>query len=54
MRGLSLILLVAGGAGVIATFVMAASGDTPGALRAAGASCSALVLGMILHRRGGS
>jgi len=52
MRGLALMLLLAGGAGVITTFVLAASGNTPGAMQAAGASCSALILGMILHRRG--
>lgn len=52
MRPVSLILLAGGGAGVIATFVLAAMGDMAGATRAAGASCSALVLGMVLHRRG--
>jgi hypothetical protein len=51
MRGLALLLMLAGAAGVVATFVLAASGDTPGATRAAGASCSALILGLILHRR---
>ncbi|MBP0446409.1 hypothetical protein J8J14_16665 [Roseomonas sp. SSH11] len=51
MRGLVVMLLVAGGAGVLATFGLALSGDTPGAMRAAGMASSALILGIILHRR---
>jgi len=51
MRPLALVLMAAGGLGVVATFVLAASGDTPGATRAAGAASSAIILGFILHRR---
>jgi hypothetical protein len=52
MRGLSLVLLTGGAVGVIATFVLAAMGDTTGAMQAATGACSALILGMVLHRRG--
>jgi len=50
VRALSPLLLAAGAVGVAATFLLAASGDTPGALRAAGAASSAIVLGMLLRR----
>ena len=51
MRSLSLILLLAGGAGGLGTFAMALSGDMAGATRMAGIAASAVILGMILHRR---
>lgn len=51
MSALSTLLLVAGGAGVVATFALAISGDTPGATRMAGIACSALILGMLIRRR---
>lgn len=51
MRSLALLLLLAGGAGVLATLALAIAGDTSRATQAAGAACSALVLGMILFRR---
>ena len=51
MNALSTLLLVGGAAGVVATFALAFSGDTPGATRMAGIACTALVLGMLIRRR---
>ncbi|WP_161993625.1 hypothetical protein [Muricoccus nepalensis] len=51
MRSLALLLMAAGGLGVVATLVLAAAGDTPRAGQAAGAASSALVLGFVLYRR---
>lgn len=51
MGALSTPLLLAGAAGVVATFVLAFSGDTPGAMRMAGIASTALILGMIIRRR---
>jgi hypothetical protein len=50
LRALSPLLLAAGGIGVVATFWLAAVGDMGGATRAAGATCAAVVLGIILRR----
>ncbi|WP_338665192.1 hypothetical protein VQH23_08450 [Pararoseomonas sp. SCSIO 73927] len=50
MRALSPLLLAAGALGAAATLVLAATGETDTALRAASASCAALVLGMLVRR----
>ena len=52
MRVLAVALMVAGAAGVVATFVLAAGGETGRAQGAAGGAFSAIVLGAILLRRG--
>ncbi|WP_198381443.1 hypothetical protein [Roseomonas sp. KE2513] len=51
MRFLGIALMAAGALGVVATFVLAASGDTTGAGRTAGAASSAFILGLVLYRR---
>lgn len=51
MRALALALMAAGALGIVATFVLAASGDTAGAGRIAGAASSAFILGLVLYRR---
>ena len=44
-------LMAAGALGVVATLVLAASGDTQRATQVAGAASSAVVLGFVLLRR---
>jgi len=51
MRPIALLLLLAGGVGVLATFALAFSGNTPSAMQTAGAASSAVILGMVLYRR---
>ena len=51
MRALALALMAAGALGVLATFALAVSGDTPGAGRLAGFASSAVILGLVLYRR---
>ncbi|WP_458095032.1 hypothetical protein [Roseomonas sp. WA12] len=51
MNTLATLLFAAGGVGVLATFALAFTGDTPGATRMAGIACSALVLGLLIRRR---